>query len=548
MTGQEDSGNGTNNPDGTTGKKTLNARQKRLIVYGVVTLAVVAVLVAMALLSRHNADQNSDWGQSRGTSTAQDSNAAAGSSGQASSSADAGNGSGSLGAFLSADVKTKAIKESVQALIDQYGGDVSVTYLQVADPDNGFSINGDAQHVSASMIKLLVLATLLDQAAAGQCALSDTLVLTAENAVGGTGVISSTVGSSYTLADLASYMISQSDNAACNMLIDFLGMDSINAEAEKLGLTQTRLERKMLDTEAQAAGLENYMSSNDVARILLLIASGQLVNADSSSFALTLLQNQQIDLGLSIGTGSSVVVAHKTGTLDKVVHDGGIVLAGVPYVLVVMTEGLTVPEAGTLIAGVAQSTFVIMAYGTLDASGNLATVLLPGIPGSAVTLATDDDADSGEYASYADYAAYFGYTGYGTGGTDDWYYDDGSGWTDYSYLYTATGTGTAGTGAVAGPGAASGTAGGGTGTAVVTPVTTPTAPATGTDAGTDAGGGDDGGADAGGADAGGGDADAGEDLPADGGDGGGDATGDGADGAAYVLPDPVVDTGAASSD
>ena len=50
--------------------------------------------------------------------------------------------------------------------------------------------------------------------------------------------------------DLATMMVAVSDNAATNILIDRVGMDSVNAWLASLGLKETRLRRKMLDLAA----------------------------------------------------------------------------------------------------------------------------------------------------------------------------------------------------------------------------------------------------------------------------------------------------------
>lgn len=251
-----------------------------------------------------------------------------------------------------------SVQQAIEAVIADYGDTVSVTYAPVNASTGTVSINGETSHTSASMIKLLILACLLDQAAAGEVMLATSIEMTYDDIVGGSGVIIGWgAGACFTVKDLAYYMITASDNTAANMLIDLLGMDVINEEATKLGLTATSLQRRMMDTEAQANGFENYMSSDDAATILKMIAAGTLVNEDMSALALGFLKEQTVNAGLLDGVPSDVMVAHKTGELTAVSHDGGIVLAAYPYVLVVMTEGIDNSIAYSVIASVSQAVY-----------------------------------------------------------------------------------------------------------------------------------------------------------------------------------------------
>lgn len=263
--------------------------------------------------------------------------------------------------YAAPSAATSQLKTSIEAATAGMDG-VSVTYMVAGSPSDGFSINGDVSHVSASMIKLAILADLCAQADAGVVSLDQTVELTADDIVGGSGVLQGAeVGTSFALRDLALHMIADSDNIAANMLIDVLGMDNINANAQALGLTGTSLQRRMMDTDAQAAGYENYMSADDAASLLQRIASGTLVNAEYSTFALSLLEQQTVDSGLAAGVeaagGAGVTVAHKTGELVNVEHDGGIVYATTPYVLVMMTEGVSNGTAMELIKAISQQTY-----------------------------------------------------------------------------------------------------------------------------------------------------------------------------------------------
>lgn len=246
--------------------------------------------------------------------------------------------------------------EGLRDALEQAAGAYAGTYaVACASADGSWSVdvNGDKPFVSASIIKLAILGTLLDQAQSGVLSLDDSATVGPSDIVGGTGVIqASGAGGSYTYRQLAAYMIQDSDNVATNLIIDAVGMPAVNEYASEIGLTQTTLNRRMMDF---AAGDENYTSANDVAHILQLIYQGKLVSPDASEFALDLLKGQHDDAGLLEGLPAGSVFAHKTGTLDGVFNDGGIVFDRNPYVMVVLSGDAEKSQAQACMVDVAQA-------------------------------------------------------------------------------------------------------------------------------------------------------------------------------------------------
>ena len=219
------------------------------------------------------------------------------------------------------------------------GGEAAATSSQAETPAVEIAFDAEAQCVSASVIKLLVLARLLHSVNDGAVSL-DQYLFVSDSPVSGAGMVQyMSPGSGLTVLECARFMIAYSDNEATNMLIDLLGMDAINAEATELGLTQTVLGRKMMDFDAQAAGFENYISCLDAARILEAIYDGTLYGETLSAQAFELLQQQTDTSGARQGLPASVAFAHKTGELDMLQNDAGIVLTTSPYVFVALTSG-----------------------------------------------------------------------------------------------------------------------------------------------------------------------------------------------------------------
>ena len=251
-----------------------------------------------------------------------------------------------------------SVRQAIEQVTAPYGQAVSVTYLPVGTPAGIVSVNGATQHASASMIKLVVLAALLDKVAAGEIDLAAQVEVTSSDIVSGTGTVQDDGPGTYELQELARRMIADSDNTATNVIVNLIGMDAVNEEASKLGLTGTVMARKMMDVVAADQGMRNRMTSDDAATVLNLIATGKLVNEQMSELAMNFLLQQTINAGLTDAIPAGVQVAHKTGELIQAEHDGGIVLAAHPYVLVVMTEGIDNYLGVSVIADVSRAVYV----------------------------------------------------------------------------------------------------------------------------------------------------------------------------------------------
>lgn len=79
------------------------------------------------------------------------------------------------------------------------------------------------------------------------------------------------------------------------------------------------------------------------------------MSPEASQTALACLKEQEDSEGIAQGVPSGTVVAHKTGTLDSVRHDGAIVYGKRPYVLVIMTHGMSDGVANALMARVSRA-------------------------------------------------------------------------------------------------------------------------------------------------------------------------------------------------
>jgi len=201
---------------------------------------------------------------------------------------------------------------------------------------------------SASLIKLGVLYTLFSKNAAGEIDLDEWCDFSSAVSVDGGLLHRVRSGGRFRLDDLALLMISVSDNTAANLLIDRLGMDTINGGFRELGLTGTVLGRKMLDFEAKKAGKDNYTTAGDVALLLETLHSGKNLPVSSRNRILEILSVQKLNSKLPgmipvlDVDDVELFLAHKTGELPGHEHDAGIFFyrGKNPVVVSVLTGGL----------------------------------------------------------------------------------------------------------------------------------------------------------------------------------------------------------------
>jgi beta-lactamase class A len=163
--------------------------------------------------------------------------------------------------------------------------------------------------------------------------------------VEGTGVLKALApGLQPTWSDLATLMITVSDNVATNLIIDRLGMETIQGWIDKAGLAETLIERRMMDRAAMSAGRGNWTSAADMEAMLLAIAAGTCVSGEASRQMRRTLEAQQIQDRLPRRVPESVRAANKTGNFADVIHDAGIVTwPGGGLVITVLTQGVPPP-------------------------------------------------------------------------------------------------------------------------------------------------------------------------------------------------------------
>ncbi|HYE81938.1 MAG TPA: serine hydrolase [Clostridia bacterium] len=244
------------------------------------------------------------------------------------------------------------LEHKIKEFIKTQNGNVAIAVKNLKTNEE-IKINENLVFPSASTIKLAIMSELLNRVNEGSIKLEDTIELTEGMKTGGDGIFKElNCGHRFTLEEIMTMMIIVSDNMATNILINLLGMDNINATIKKLGLKNTKLQRKMMDSQAAREGRENLITANDLAYILELIYHGRNINKKYSDMMLSILKRQQVRGRLDLYLPEEVLVAHKTGDLDRLEHDAGIVyLANCEYIICVLTNETETNKDGREIIG-----------------------------------------------------------------------------------------------------------------------------------------------------------------------------------------------------
>lgn len=194
---------------------------------------------------------------------------------------------------------------------------------------------------SASMIKVFLLAKAMEDVRAGRASLDEAVTLRRADKVGGAGSLAGWAdGSRVTLRELLRLMITESDNTATNLVIDRFGMEALNAYIAREGYSDTHLARKMMDFDAARAGRENMTSARDLGRFFVRLAAAYEAGDEEAAYMMELLL-AQTDTECLPEALPQLRIAHKTGELDGLYDDGGIVFTeDGPVVLCILSDGL----------------------------------------------------------------------------------------------------------------------------------------------------------------------------------------------------------------
>jgi beta-lactamase class A len=156
-----------------------------------------------------------------------------------------------------------ALQGTLERELRKFDGEVA---LYVRDLATGETLvhNGDTPFYLASGVKILVLIAVFEQLFIHNLRFEDTVLLTAADMREGAHVITpQRIGSRVSVAELVAMMMEHSDNAATDMLIKQVGIESVNTAVQRYAGPSFGLITSMLDVRRNV-----YGNLNDAAYAL----------------------------------------------------------------------------------------------------------------------------------------------------------------------------------------------------------------------------------------------------------------------------------------
>ena len=162
----------------------------------------------------------------------------------------------------------------IQSILDSESTASSAeVYIYDLKHDSEAALNDCTQPMYASaLITVPILYTAASKVDAGEMTLDDPIPYV--TTIGGRGEMTTEQrdGLEFPLSFYLQTMTNYSDNNCINILIDYIGLDSINAVCQEAGYTSVNLERGLV--AGDPGGLDNYVSAKDITMMVKDLYSG----------------------------------------------------------------------------------------------------------------------------------------------------------------------------------------------------------------------------------------------------------------------------------
>ena len=248
------------------------------------------------------------------------------------------------------DSKKDGLKQEVGKALKDTEGNFGIV-IRSLNNEEDYYYNADEKFQTASLYKLWVMATAFDMIQKGKIkedenvsqkidVLNNKFDIDPEYADQTKGRIS------YSVQEALEKMITISDNYTALLLSEKLSLSAIQQYLEKKGFRNSKL------------GVPPVSTPLDISIFFEKLYKGELADGESTNKMLTMLKNQQLNKKIPKYLPKKTLIAHKTGELDSVTHDAGIVYSEKgDYIIVVMSESKNRVKAEETIAKVSKAVF-----------------------------------------------------------------------------------------------------------------------------------------------------------------------------------------------
>ncbi len=269
-----------------------------------------------------------------------------------------------------------SLEAQLREIRDKVDGRMAL-YVENLATGETVAIDADSSYETFSVIKVPIMATVLQRVKEGKLRLDERVSLRADQRRIPSGVLYALdPGLEPTVRDLLTLMTIISDNVATDALTDLVGRDAVTSFMASLGLPNTRIRFSDLDWDrlwlstldpdyAAASGDKTVLfpfdkhgsdktseafrhvvedtglffgrsTAREIGRLFASMARGTLVSKQASDLMISILKRQQVNDRFPRYLGDGVAIAHKTGDGQPwVANDAGIVwVKDQPIVLV----------------------------------------------------------------------------------------------------------------------------------------------------------------------------------------------------------------------
>lgn len=232
----------------------------------------------------------------------------------------------------------------IQSILDSESTASSAeVYIYDLKHDSEAALNDCTQPMYASaLITVPILYTAASRIDAGQMTLDDPIPYV--TSIGGRGEMTTEQrdGLEFPLSFYLQTMVNYSDNNCINVLIDYIGLDQINAVCQEAGYTSVNLERGLV--AGDPGGLDNYVSAKDITMMVKDLYTGAFTSI-GTDFMKTYFHISEGDslptlAGLAPGLQDASYVLNQNGhgmtryNETAVIEDNGAL-----YILTIMLYG-----------------------------------------------------------------------------------------------------------------------------------------------------------------------------------------------------------------
>lgn len=198
----------------------------------------------------------------------------------------------------------------------------SVSVLALNGISFAFSSAADVRRPAASLIKLPIVMAVLEAASIGRI---DLKVRVKRDSLGRSAY--PTVMEvfddhhAFSLAELCGLSLAVSDNLAATYLLELVGIPAVRDYLDNIGCHSTTVDVGFRDAMLPQLRHSNYTTARDVASMLLHIRD----HAALSTYMFPMLRNGLMKSRIGLRLPEDLKIANKTGSLEGVVNDAGIV-------------------------------------------------------------------------------------------------------------------------------------------------------------------------------------------------------------------------------